>query len=200
MKKIIPIIRLASKFATVLRTTGYREGHLENDAEHSYQLALVCWNANEQYNLSFQDELILKFALVHDLVESYAGDTDAHDTQEALASKKDREIEAFQMLKIEYKQFEDMIHTIERYERKNDPEAQLVYLMDKLIPDVNVHFGRGDYYHSRKINLADWKKWLLRKINRESLHPKLIALLDESIREIETNFKDTFYQEKRDTK
>src|SRR3990167_6828 len=164
MKKIIPIIDLATKFAAVNRTVGYRKGHFENDAEHSYQLALVCWSTNEQYHLGLNNELILKFALVHDLVELYAGDTDAHDDKQKIACKKEREEKALKALKAEYK-FDEIINTIERYEKKQDVEAQLVYMMDKFIPGINIHFSKGDYYHSRKIDLVDWKKWLLSKID-----------------------------------
>jgi len=193
MKKIIPIINLAAKFAAVNRTTGYRDGHFENDAEHSYQLALVCWSTNEQYYLGLNNELILKFALVHDLVELYADDTDAHDDKQKIANKKEIEEKAFKDLKAEYK-FDEIIETIERYEKKKDVEAQLVYMMDKFIPDVNIHLSKGDYYHNRKIDLADWKKWLLSKIDYKTLDSRLKLLFDESVKEIESNFKDTFYQ------
>ena len=148
MKKIIPIINLAATFASVKRTTGYREGHLENDAEHSYQLALVCWSANEQYDLGLKDELILKFALVHDLIEIYVGDIDAFDDKEKIATKKESEAKAFARLKAEYAPFEDMISAIERYEKKAEVEAQLVYVMDKFIVDANIHHSKGDYYHN----------------------------------------------------
>lgn len=195
MKKIISIINLTTKFAAVNRTVGYRDGHFENDAEHSYQLALACWSVNEQYNLGLKDELILKFALVHDLVEVYAGDVDAFDDKNKIASKKENEERALKILKSEYGQFKEMLETIERYDKKEDIEAELVYVMDKLVTDVNINISNGDYYQSRKINLTGWKKWLLNKINYQSLNFKLKPLVDESINEIETNFKDAFYQE-----
>jgi len=194
MNKIVPIINLATKVADVKRTVGYRKGHFENDAEHSYQLALVCWSANKQYNLGLEDELILKFALVHDLVEVYAGDTDAHDDKHKIKSKKENEEKAFEALKADYADFKEILETIQRYEKKHDAEAQLVYTLDKFIPDVNIHHSKGDYYRIRKIDITAWKKWLLNKIDYQSLNPKLKPLVDESINEIETNFNDTFYK------
>lgn len=195
MNKIIPIINLAAKFASVNRTIGYREGHLENDAEHSYQLALVCWSVNVQYNLKLKDELILKYALVHDLVEVYAGDTDAYDDKIKIASKKEREAKALESLKTQYDKFDEITGIIEKYEKKEDEESQLVYIMDKLIPDVNVYYSKSDYYQSRKININEWRKWLFTKIDYKFLSPKLKSIVDESINEIETNFVNNFYNE-----
>jgi 5'-deoxynucleotidase YfbR-like HD superfamily hydrolase len=193
MKKIIPIINLAAKFATINRTIGYRDGHLENDAEHSYQLALVCWSANEQYKLGLNNELILKYALVHDLVEVYAGDTDAHDDEQKIAQKKEREEKALEEFKADFK-FDEITTTIDRYEKKQDVEAQLVYVLDKFIPNTNIYFGQANYYLSRKIDISTWRKWLNSKIDFDSLNIKLKPLVEESIKEIETSYRDTFYQ------
>jgi len=194
MKKIIPIINLAIKFAAVNRTVGYRDGHFENDAEHSYQLALVCWSVNEQYQLGLRDELLLKFALVHDLVEVYTGDVDAYDNPQQIADKQANEERAFAKLKTEYTQFADMLKTIERYETKKDMEAQLVFVMDKFLVDANIYHSKGSYYRSRKISIDVWKKWLLNKINYKTLNPRLKPLVDESINEIEINFSEIFYK------
>ncbi|KKQ28070.1 MAG: Metal dependent phosphohydrolase [Candidatus Magasanikbacteria bacterium GW2011_GWC2_37_14] len=193
MKKIIPIINCATRLALVNRTVGYRDGHFENDAEHSYQLALACWAANKQYNLGLNDELILKFALIHDLVEVYAGDVDAFGDPQQIVLKKENEKKAFAKLKTEFGQFEDIIGMIEKYEERKEIEAELVYVFDKLITDVNIYNSKGDYYKSRKIGVDGWKSWFLNKINYDSLDLKLKPLVDESIKEVEENFKSSFY-------
>ncbi len=193
MRKILPIVHLTAQFAEIKRTVGYKKGHLENDAEHSFQLALACWMANEQYMFGFSDELILKFALVHDLVEIYAGDTDAHADKDTLASKKDREARAFETLKQEYGQFADMLGAIERYENKQDEEAQLVYILDKFIADRNIFVSQEPYYLERKVDIAAWKAWVFRKIDIATLSPKMKSLVDECMNEIETNYSNMFY-------
>ncbi len=192
MKKIVPIVNLAAKFSIIKRATGYRKDHLENDTEHSYQLAMVCWSANEQYNLGLNDELILKFALSHDLVEIYAGDVDAFGDKQKIIDKKKNEEKALQVFNSEYSQFKGLVVTIERYEKKEDVEAQLVYVMDKLIQEVNIYNSTADYYQSRGVNFEDWRKWLLQKINYEFLNFKLKSLVDESIVEIEETYKSNF--------
>ncbi len=194
MKKILPIIQLTTQFADIKRTIGYRKGHLENDAEHSFQLAVACWMANEQYQFGLKDELLLKFALVHDLVEVYAGDTDAHADKEMLATKKDREAKAFEQLKHEYSQFQDMLSAIERYERKQDEEAQLVYILDKFIADRNIFISKEPYYLERKVDIAGWKEWVYRKIDMPALSPNMKKLVEESMEEIEKNYSEMFYK------
>jgi putative hydrolase of HD superfamily len=194
MQKIFPIIKLAAKSAEVKRTTGYRDGHFENDSEHSYQLALVCWCANEQYNLGLNNELILKLALAHDLVEIYSGDTDAHDNREEIASKEEREKIAIEKLNIEYVNFKDILNSIRIYEERNMDEAKLVYFLDKITPDVNIYNSNSNYYKDRKVTLEDWVNWLFSKIKYESLSIGLKSLVDESVLYVKNNFQDIFYK------
>jgi 5'-deoxynucleotidase YfbR-like HD superfamily hydrolase len=194
MQKIFPIIKLATRSATIQRTTGYRDGHFENDSEHSYQLALVCWCANEQYNLGLNDELILKLALAHDLVEIYAGDTDAHDNKEEIASKEEREKVAIENLNAEYANFKDILNSIKIYEERNTDEAKLVYFLDKITPDVNIYNSNSNYYKDRKVTLDGWVSWLFGKIKYESLSVGLKSLVDESVLYVKSNFQGIFYK------
>ncbi len=53
----------------------------ENDAEHSWHIALMALTLQEYAAADNVDiERVMKMALVHDLVEIYAGDTFAYDT------------------------------------------------------------------------------------------------------------------------
>ena len=51
----------------------------ENDAEHSWHLAMMALILEEYAAEKVDIERVLKIALVHDLVEVYAGDTFAYD-------------------------------------------------------------------------------------------------------------------------
>lgn len=193
MRKIVPVVKLAAQFATIKRVVGYRAGHLENDSEHSYQLALASWSANHQYKLKLKDKRLLKLTLVHDLVEIYAGDTDAHGDKEKIAAKKENERKAFERLKKEYSPFSEILNAIEEYEKKETLESQLVYVLDKLLPSINVNNDNGDYYRKRRISMDEWKSWLFAKINYASLNSKLKRIVDESIEELETNHRSIFF-------
>ena len=65
----------------------------ENDAEHSWHFALtalvLCEYAKDDVDIT----RVIKMALVHDLVEVYAGDTFAYD-EAGYADKEERELKA----------------------------------------------------------------------------------------------------------
>ena len=195
MKKIFPIIDLSVRLSSVERTVGYMKNHFENDAEHSYQLALVSWSANEQYKLGLNNELILKLSLVHDLLEVYAGDTDAHGDKEKIALKNENEKRAFEKIKSVYSGFDEIIDAIEIYEVQNKDEAKLVFFLDKIIPDVNIYNCNSSYYKDRKVSYDGWRKWLFGRIDYDSLNEKLKFFVDESVAEVDRNFQEIFYKE-----
>jgi 5'-deoxynucleotidase YfbR-like HD superfamily hydrolase len=197
MKKVVPIITLATDFAAIFRVLRYREGHTENDAEHSYQLALTAWSANHQYSLGLDDERILKYALVHDLVEIYAGDIDAFGNKTELSLKDEKETQALKKLKQQYADFPEIVIVIEDYKEKKEPEAQLVNIMDKLVADANIRKSGHDYYKPRKVTFTDWKNRLLMKTKYETLPEKLKEIIDEVIDEMHSEYRDIFYQEER---
>ena len=193
MKKVIPIIKLTADFANVKRVLRYREGHVENDAEHIYHLAMVCWSANHQYELGLRDEKILKYALVHDLVELYAGDTDAFGDKERIASKKKNEADALRKLKQNYSEFHELFEAIDEYSEKINQEAHLVNIMDKLVAAVNIWHSKDDYHMRRKISIETWKKRLFEKIDYNLLDSRLKLIVDEVVHEAETTYRDTFF-------
>lgn len=45
---------------------------LENDTEHSYNLTITAWYSAQQFP-KLDKDLIIRYALVHDIVEAYAG-------------------------------------------------------------------------------------------------------------------------------
>ncbi|HUB92905.1 MAG TPA: HD domain-containing protein [Verrucomicrobiae bacterium] len=50
----------------------------ENDIEHSFTVALLCWFICEHYTLPLDHAKVLKYAMAHDFVERYAGDTNTY--------------------------------------------------------------------------------------------------------------------------
>ena len=65
----------------------------ENDAEHSWNLAMLAMLFEEYSTEKVNIEKVLKIALVHDLIEVYAGDTFAYDVK-GNEDKLQREIES----------------------------------------------------------------------------------------------------------
>ncbi|MDR0369175.1 MAG: HD domain-containing protein [Candidatus Peribacteria bacterium] len=69
-------ISMTQKLAEVKRSQHYQESEtLENDLEHGYQLTMFARLVVDYLQFPLQKNLVIKYALVHDIVEVYAGDT-----------------------------------------------------------------------------------------------------------------------------
>jgi putative hydrolase of HD superfamily len=195
LQKLLGFARMLNELQAVERVIRVKNAdRWENDMEHSYHLAMLAWYIIDSQQLALDREKVLRYALAHDLVEVYAGDTDAFDDKNKIANKKENEQKALETLKTDFPNFKELPQIIEKYEKQSDIEAQLVYVMDKFIADANIYYSAGDYYKSRKIDQKIWKKWLLSKIDLSKINPKLNFLVSESIEEIETKFRAMFYE------
>ena len=81
----------ADKSKNIIRQTYLADGsRKENDAEHSWHLALMCMLLAEYSNEPVDVLHTMKMVLIHDLIEIDAGDTYAYDTA-GNATKQERE-------------------------------------------------------------------------------------------------------------
>jgi len=134
---VFHLVRLALQLGRVDRGLAHPDGYPESDTDHSVNLAwLACSIAREFYpdlNLG----LICQFAVVHDAVEVYAGDTYAVTAGDA-GRKKQKEDEEKALYRIwdELPLLEWLPRMIDRYEQKDTREARFVYLCDKLAARV----------------------------------------------------------------
>ena len=145
--------RLLLQFQAVERVV-YVPGtkRLENDVEHSYGLAMLAWYICSKDNLSLDLNKILKYALIHDVVEVYAGDTYAYDAA-AQATKKEREHKALLKLKKEFQEFPELYDTIDVYEAQTDDESQFIKALDKLHPHLLTYLDEGKMWRERGMTL-----------------------------------------------
>lgn len=130
---------------------------MENDSEHSYQFAMICWYIISTKWLSLSLDKVIKYALVHDLVEIYAWDTDTFWSVELKNSKEEREKNAFEKIKKEFTKFHEMINCISEYEQKDNEEAKFVYAIDKIIAPINIYNSNWFQRKDKKITF----EWLL---------------------------------------
>lgn len=89
MAFLFEIDKVKDIFRQSLVVNGKRE---ENDAEHSWHMALVALTIKEYFQGEVNLERSLKMILIHDLVEIYAGDTPAFG--EVRPDKADDELKA----------------------------------------------------------------------------------------------------------
>ena len=107
----------------------------ESDAEHSWHLAMFLFLFKKDLPKKLDFEKMLKLALMHDLVEIYAGDTFAYD-KPGQSTKKERENKAalklFSKLPEDLnKEFSDLFN---EYQEVNTTESKMVKSFDKIQP------------------------------------------------------------------
>ncbi len=176
--RLVELQKLLSDFTQIERSV--HRDHLgqyvkENDTEHSYNLAMTAWYLSAWFP-HLNKDLLIRYGLVHDLVEVYAGDTYIYGTKEAIASKHAREAEAQKRLEKEWKDFPDMLASIEAYETKKDAEAKFVYALDKLMPIMLVYLHDGYSWREAKVTL---KMLHEAKIAKISLSPEILPYFEQ---------------------
>ena len=129
----------ADKMKSILRQTLLvDQSRRENDAEHSWHLALMAMTLAEYTPLKISLDRVIRMALVHDLVEIYAGDTFAYDTA-GYQSKDKREKEAadklFSLLPPE--QGREYRALWEEFDAMQTPDALYASAIDRLQPFIN---------------------------------------------------------------
>lgn len=125
------------KLKSVLRQTILMDGSRnENDAEHSWHLAMMAILLSEHANDKQLDVFrVMKMVLIHDLVEIDAGDTFAYD-EKGYQDKAEREEKAadriFNFLPAE--QAEEIYQLWREFEDRQTPEARFAAALDRFQP------------------------------------------------------------------
>lgn len=128
----------------------------ENDMEHGYQLALVAWFLIEKDNLKLDKFKVIGMALLHDVVEVYAGDIPSFAPEYNHPAKAKNEKKAAAKLRKQWPSFTSLHGMIHEYEQRKTPEARFVYALDKLIPVINNYIYDGRTWKQEELDL----KWL----------------------------------------
>lgn len=143
---------------------------LENDTEHSYNLAMAAWFLVKWFP-RLDKNLLIQYALIHDFVEVHAGDTYIYGNPDQLDSKVQREAEALKKLEKDWADFPDMIESIHTYEDKTTPEARFVYALDKLMPVMVIYIHKG---YTWKKKLVTAKMLYDHKLEQVSKSPEVL--------------------------
>ena len=141
MKFILPVWDImfwitVDKVKQIIRQTYLADGsRKENDAEHSWHLALMAVLLKEYANEEVDLAKVIPMVLLHDLVEIDAGDTYAYD-QAGLATQRARETKAadriFGMLPEDQgTKFRNLWEEFEAYETA---EAKFAHVLDNCQP------------------------------------------------------------------
>ena len=138
LKKQLDFLLEIDKSKEVIRQTYLSDGsRKENDAEHSWHLAIMAILLSEYANEDIDVLKTVSMVLIHDLVEIDAGDTYAYDV-EGNKTKKEREIRAAdRIFKILPKDQADKLRALwEEFERGDTPESRFAAALDKTQPVI----------------------------------------------------------------
>lgn len=150
---LVDVGELILKFAKVNRVTLHEDGKtFESDTDHTVMLSVcACAIAERLYKDTLDIGLVAQFAIVHDLVEAYVGDTDSFGiSEEGRVAKEEREHRALVLIKEKF----DVVYpwiggAIERYDALDTREARFVKTIDKAMPKITHILNKGAYFKKR---------------------------------------------------
>lgn len=130
------------------------EDRWENDLEHSYDLVMLAWYIVDSRKLPLDRDKVFRYALAHDLVEVYAGDTYIYSKDQTLLdSKSEREQAAAERLTKEFPEVPELHTAILGYMEKKDPESRFVYALDKIQPVIQLYLDNGRTWKEKNVTL-----------------------------------------------
>lgn len=134
------------KLKTIERKTKIMHGaRLENDAEHSWHLAMMALVLHDHANTKLDLFKVIKMLLIHDLVEIDAGDTFAYDAK-GHEDKQERELKAAERLfgMLPEPQGQQFKQLWLEFENKETDEAKFAASLDRLQPLIHNRKNDGD--------------------------------------------------------
>lgn len=134
--KQVSFIKEIDKLKYIQRKTKlFNSDRNENDAEHSWHLAMMTIVLAEHANQPIDVLKVLKMVLIHDIVEIDAGDTFLYDTQKSHINTDEELMAAkriFGLLPTE--QAEEFIAIWQEFEEGKTDEAKFAKSMDRFEP------------------------------------------------------------------
>lgn len=162
LQKILSFIVEVDKIKNIMRRTLLVDGsRRENDAEHSWHLAIMAMLLTEYADdKNFTLDKVLKMVIVHDLVEIYAGDTFAFDVKGNI-EKEDKEKQAADKLfgQLPSNQGKQLRKLWEEFDEAKTPEARYAAALDRLQPFIHNLCTEG---HT----------WVLGKVTKEQVYKR----------------------------
>lgn len=136
MEKQLAFSLEIDKVKNIFRQTHLsNNGRNENDAEHSWHMAVMAYLLREYANQEVDIAKVMLMCLIHDIVEIDAGDTYAYDA-EGLQTQKAREDAAkeriFSILPEEQKK--ELMALFDEFEANETAESRFAHAMDNFQP------------------------------------------------------------------
>lgn len=145
--QVYNFIKVLNDFKSVERLSIIKEnGRRESDAEHTWHLVMAIWLLSQEHHKPLDLLKCIKLALVHDLVELYAGDVYAFDPTNKRTEKEEKEQHAIQMIGSQLPDnLSNEIRSLwNEYEQRETEEGRFVWGVDKLMPRIQYIISKGD--------------------------------------------------------
>ena len=180
----IEFIREIDKLKYIFRKTKLiNSDRPENDAEHSWHLAMMAivlaGHANEPIDL----EKVMKMVLIHDIVEIDSGDVFAYDTTKS-HDNFDEELKAARRIFgiLPEEQAEEFINLWIEFEEMKTPESKFARALDRLEPLLQNASNNGGTWREFDVKYDQvMEKKQVIKDGSEELWKFAENLIDESV-------------------
>ncbi|MEJ5091193.1 HD domain-containing protein [Sphingobacterium faecium] len=184
LQQQIDFIKEIDKVKYIQRKTKlFNSDRNENDAEHSWHLAMMAIILAEHSNEPIDILKVVKMVLIHDIVEIDAGDTFIYDTQKNHTNTDEERLAAKRIFGLlPQKQAEGLIEIWEEFEAGLTHEAKFARAMDRLEPLLQNTSNNGGTWNEFNINYS--KVYDKKKIIDEgskTIWDFAEKLLDESV-------------------
>ena len=181
LKKQLDFSLEIDKTKNVFRQTSLSgSGRKENDAEHSWHMAVMAYLLREYSNERVDIAKVMIMCLIHDIVEIDAGDTYAYDS-ENIKTQKLREEKAkeriFSILPDDIKS--EFISLFDEFEEYETAESKFAHAMDNLQPLILNNSNGGSDWLEHNVTAEQ----VYSRQNKTKLgSKKLFEIVDEIIR------------------
>ena len=168
----------------------FRQTHLsgngrnENDAEHSWHMAIMAYLLREHANEEVDIAKVMLMCLIHDIVEIDAGDTYAYDAA-ALQTQKAREDAAKQRIFsiLPEEQASELVALFDEFEAYETAEAKFAHAMDNLQPLMLNNSNGGADWRAHQVTAEQaYKRHRLTRLGSERLYEVTDSLIQENIK------------------
>ncbi len=170
------------KLKNVLRQTHLsNHGRNENDAEHSWHMAIMAYLLKEYANEKVDIAKVMIMCLMHDIVEIDAGDTYAYDL-EGLQTQKAREDAAKQRIYsiLPKEQGQEFIDLYDEFEAYETAESKFAHAMDNIQPLILNNSNNGGDWKEHNVTAAQ----IYKRQNKTKLgSDKLFEITDQIIKD-----------------
>ena len=150
------LIEIDKMKSVLRRTILIDKSRREDDAAHSWHFAVMAMLLFEHCaDKSTDINRVIKMALVHDLIEIYAGDTFAYDAAGNAGKQQREEAAADKLFALLPKaQGEEIRALWEEFDAEQTPDAKYACAIDRLQPFLNNLMTEGHTWKRNGINAA----------------------------------------------